>query len=328
MEPADSTTRRPLITVVIPAFKRRRQLELAVRSLFTQTLSPEQFEVFVVDSSPDESNVHMVNALRDQAPCRLECLSKKPEGPGPSRNLGARTGTADIIAFMDSDCEASPEWLIEGLAGFKAPEVGLVQGRTLPDPKAPHNVFSRTIKVEREDFLYETANIFYRREAFENSGGFLHDKRPNAERPLGGEDVDLAWKVKRAGWQSAFANGALVFHEVMPISVLRWFVNHRLYVLPKMLRAYPELRKFLLYGYFYDVIQVWILMALAGVVLAWFSLWSLVLVLPYIWVRGSETSKTLKGPLRLVRVLLYAPRDLASFVLLTAGSLRFGALIL
>ena len=328
MQPDDAETSEPLVTVVIPAFKRTRQLELAIRSLFTQTLQPCRFEVFVVDSSPDDANLHLVSSLSAEAPCRLECLKKVPEGPGPSRNLGARSGRADIIAFMDSDCVASAEWLQAGLVGFAALQVGLVQGKVMPDPAVPHSVFSWTIQVEEENYLYETANIFYRRSAFEAAGGFLHDQRPNAERPLGGEDVDLAWKVKRAGWDSAFADKALVFHEVLQISVLRWFVNHRLYVLPRMLRSYPELRSYLTLGYFFDIVQVWTVLALAGIALAPWSLWSLLLITPYVWARGSEGSRTLKGPLRLLRVLLYAPRDAASLAVLLAGSVRFRALVL
>lgn len=323
-----SIPRGPIVTVVIPAYLRTAKLADAIRSLLLQDMAPEEYEIVVVDSSPDENNFLLVEALKVEARCRLRCLRKTPEGPGPSRNLGANTGRGSLIAFMDSDCKASPGWLRCGVAGFDAPRCGLVQGKTLPEPGAPHSVFNWYIQIEKESYLYETANIFYRRQAFEDAGGFLADMRPTAEKPVGGEDVDLAWKVKRAGWESRFVEEALVYHEVVRMKLIRWFVNHRLYICPKFIRNYPELRQFFVYGYFYEQTQVWVSLAILGVMLAPFTLWTLLLIVPYIAARGSESSRTLPGPLRLLRVALYAPRDCASFAVLVAGSVRYGALLL
>jgi cellulose synthase/poly-beta-1,6-N-acetylglucosamine synthase-like glycosyltransferase len=328
MQDIDKKSPRPIVTVVIPAYLRTAKLAEAIRSLLLQDLPADGYEIVVVDSSPDETNLRLVESLQAEALCSLRCLRKKPEGPGPSRNVGANAGRGNFIAFMDSDCKASPGWLRSGIAGFNSPRVGLVQGKTMPEPGAPHSVFNWYIQIERESFLYETANIFYRRQAFERAGGFLADMRPTAEKPVGGEDVDLAWKVKRAGWESRFVDEALVYHEVVRMRLLRWFVNHRLYICPKFVHDYPELRQFFVYGYFYEPIQVWVVLALFGILLAPLTLWALVLILPYIAARGSESSRTLKGPLRLVRVALYAPRDFASFAVLFAGSLRYGALLL
>jgi cellulose synthase/poly-beta-1,6-N-acetylglucosamine synthase-like glycosyltransferase len=328
MPDIDSNPQMPIVTVVIPAYMRTAKLADAIRSVLVQDIAPDEYEIVVVDSSPDDSNFRLVESLQAEAQCSLRCLRKQPEGPGPSRNLGANSGRGSFLAFMDSDCKASPGWIRSGLSGFSLSRVGLVQGKTMPEPGAPHSVFNWYIQIEEESFLYETANIFYRRQAFEEAGGFLGDMRPTAEKPVGGEDVDLAWKVKRAGWESRFVGEALVFHEVVRMRLLRWFVNHRLYICPKFVRDYPELRQFFVYGYFYEQTQVWVFLALLGALLAPITLWALVLALPYVIARGSESSRTLKGPLRLLRVALYAPRDCASFVVLIAGSLRYGALLL
>src|SRR6185436_4502735 len=105
--------------------------------------------------------------LQKTSRCSLRLVTKPPEGPGPSRNLGARLGRGDVIAFMDSDCEATPSWLGEGEAQFSGNEdLGLVEGRVLPDPNKKFGVFSHSLRIEQESHLYETANIFYRRAAF------------------------------------------------------------------------------------------------------------------------------------------------------------------
>ena len=318
----------PCVTVVIPAYRRPELLRLAVDSLLTQDMDGRTYEVIVVDSSPDDRNETMVRSLNPPPGCSLSFLRKAPEGPGPSRNLGVRTGRGPIIAFMDSDCQADPGWLRAGLDAF-ADGVGLVQGKVLPVDGVPHSVFNRTLRVESESFLYETANIFYRREAFEAAGGFVADLTPNATRPVGGEDVALAWTVKRSGWQSRFTPQALVRHAVFRITPAEWLVEKRLFICPRIVRDFPETRRFFFARYFFDRAQAALFLAVAGG-LGWplWSFWGFAGFLPYLWLRAGEQTVSMRGARRLLRAFFYLPRDLISFGILTAGSVRFRALLL
>lgn len=320
---------RVKVSIVIPAFGRHERLRKAVESAIRQDLDPALFEVIVVDSSPaDDVNEATVRELATRAACRLVCLRKEPEGPGPSRNLGVSHARGEFIAFLDSDCEAAPDWLRTGLAAF-APGIGIVQGRTIPDPSVPRGTLSDFVWIENETFIYETANIFYRREAFDQAGGFpaqadLHGTRDQA---IGGEDVDLAWRVKRAGWESRFEPKALVVHEVVSISPAQWLFNKRLFIYPHIVRSHPYLRQFFFAGYFYDRIHASFALALAGIALAPLHPASLLLSIPWIFLRASEKTR-LRGPFRLLRAAIYFPKDLASFLILAAGSLRFRRVLL
>lgn len=319
--------RKPRVSIVIPAYKRTELLHKAVRSLFEQDLDRDNYELIVVDSSPHPRNVEALRELQAQAPCSMRFYVKQPEGPGPSRNLGAQQARGEILAFMDSDCQATPGWLRAGLAGFED-GVGIVQGKVLPDPAARRGIFTRYVVVEQDSLLFEAANIFYRRHAFEETCGFVRDLDPHADHNLGGEDAELGWQVKRNGWQTRFAPEALVYHEVLPISPLAWLFNKHLYIWPRVARRVPELRRFLFARYFYDRAQACLLAALAGIVLSNWSLAGLLLCAPYVWLRTSEPSQTLRGPLRLLRSLFYLPQDLISLAILTAGSLRHRSLVL
>ncbi|MBI2527825.1 MAG: glycosyltransferase [Candidatus Rokubacteria bacterium] len=317
----------PRVTVVVPAYKRTEMVRMALGSLLAQDLEPDAYEVIVVDSSPDGANLRLVAALAREAPCALRCWAKPAEGPGPSRNLGARQARGEIVAFMDSDCQAAPGWLRAGLAAF-AEGVGLVQGRTLGDPAGTPGIFTWHVEVEEENFIYECANIFYRRAAFEQAGGFGVDLTPRAETPMGGEDVELAWRVKRLGWTSRFARDAVVYHALVPITPWRWLFSKRLFIWPRLKGAVPELRPFFVWGCFLDRAQAGFALGLAGTALAWATPLALVAWAPYAAIRASEPTRTLRGPLRLLRVLLYAPRDALAFLVLLAGSIRFRSLLL
>ncbi|NNC77122.1 MAG: glycosyltransferase [Woeseiaceae bacterium] len=316
------------VSVVIPAYRRPELLRNAVQSVLTQSLAPGRYEVIVVDSSPDDANARLVEQLqRDAGSVSLRLIRKPPEGPGPSRMLGAREARGRVVAFLDSDCRATPGWLEAGLARFDR-DIGIVQGRTLPDPDQPNGVFYRYVVVEAENPYYEAANIFYLRESLADAGEPSRDMTPNDDRPTGGEDALMAWRVKRSGWQSTFAADALVLHEVIPIPKWHWLYEKRMLMLPWLLREIPEIKSKFYLGCFFDRAQAGILLLLVSLSLSPLSPYWLAGCIPYVVVRASEPSETLHGVMRVARVLFYLPRDLITFGLLMIGSLRYRALLL
>lgn len=316
-----------LVTVVIPAYKRPEKLRLAVASAIVQDLDPSLYEVIVVDSSPTLENVELVEELAQDSAVPVTCLHKKPEGPGPSRFLGARQARGRYIAYMDSDCVASPGWLRAGADSFRG-NIGLVQGRVLADPEAALSVFSHYIVIEEETPLYETANVFYRRDLLLATGGFSADLHPEASRPMGGEDVRMGWKVKNMGYDSCFCHDALVYHEIIPLPVWKWIIHKQMYMFPKLVLEIPELRDSFYYRYFFDRAQAGMCAGLLGTLLATISPLALLLWLPYVVVRVSEHSATLKGPIKLLRALFYFPRDISTFLILLVSSIRHRCLLL
>src|SRR5690348_1090813 len=102
------TTLNPLVSVVIPTYKRAELVRKAILSVFSQDLDHSDYELIVVDSSPDDRVMRVVEELRAAAPCSLTLYRKEPEGPGPSRCLGSAHSSGKFIAFLDSDCQASP----------------------------------------------------------------------------------------------------------------------------------------------------------------------------------------------------------------------------
>ncbi|MBY0588208.1 glycosyltransferase [bacterium] len=319
----------PIVTVVVPAYKRPDALRKAILSLLKQDMDPAEYEVIVVDSSPNDTNVKLVEELIPQAKCSLRVIHKEPEGPGPSRNTGAFAGKGRFIALMDSDCEATESWVRLGMEAFHEPAIGVVQGRTLPEPGVPTGVFSWYVKVDQPSFFWECTSLFYRREAFEQIGGFSKEYKVDDTFVIGGEDVDVALRVMRAGWKSRFAPEVLVYHEVQKMEVSRWLYNRRLTVWPMLTKKYPELRQHFFARYFYEPNQAYLLLALASILLAvvW-NPWFAVGAIPYLYHRGKEPSATFRGLLRPLRVIPYLMRDLCSLFILIRSSMHYGCVVL
>ena len=231
------------ITVVVPARDASATIARTLAALAVQDV-PIDYEVVVVDSGSRDDTPEV--AAASGVPTAV--LRNPGGGPASSRNIGVRHGTGGILAFTDADCEPVESWLACGLKALERAEI--VQGKILP--AGQRGPFDRTLTVVREYGLYETANLFVRREVFERVGGFqpvIGDETDS--RPFG-EDVWFAWRAKRTGARTAFADDALVYHEVFPRDFAEFLGEQsRARHFPTLVALIPELRRhFLHHGLF------------------------------------------------------------------------------
>ena len=238
----------PRVSVVVATRDRPQRLTALLRSLEAQTLSPEDFEVVVVDDASSLPEAERVLGLseRDSSPAIRVIHRAEPGGPAAARNEGWRAAGAPLVAFTDDDCVAAADWLETGLSASVAHPGAILQGRTDPIPEEAHrrSPFSRTVVVGRGGPPFETCNIFYPRSVLEAVGGFDETFR----YPVG-EDTDLAWRATRDGAEAVFVPNARVFHAVVELGplgmlrdALRW--EHAVQVFAK----HPELRRAQLHG--------------------------------------------------------------------------------
>lgn len=97
----------PLVSVVIPTYKRADDLLRAVRSALAQTLT--DIEVIVVVEPDDAGARPALATVADPRVCTI--MSPAKRGPAPARDLGANSATGRWIAFLDDDDEWAPEKL-------------------------------------------------------------------------------------------------------------------------------------------------------------------------------------------------------------------------
>ena len=242
------TASEPRVSVVVPVRDRRALLRRLLDALARQTATDH--EVVVVDDHSRDGPEEEVVA--DARAGRCVRLVRNPgTGAVAARRAGVDAAVAPLLAFTDSDCVPEPGWLAAGLARLEA-GADVVQGVTRP-LRRPRPL-ERTVAVDRDDGLYATCNVFYRRTAYDAAGGFDLDAevrlgfRPGSRlRDLGlGEDTLLGWRVRRAG-TAAFAPDAVVHHHVFEpdlVESLRraWTAG----AFPSLVREVPELRDTLL----------------------------------------------------------------------------------
>ncbi len=103
-EPGSST---PRVSVVIPTYNDREHLRACLESVLRQNPPSSSIEVIVVDDGSTDGTAAMV---RERFP-EVRLLTRTNEGAELARNAGVDAATGQLIAFIDSDCVATPHWL-------------------------------------------------------------------------------------------------------------------------------------------------------------------------------------------------------------------------
>jgi GT2 family glycosyltransferase len=292
-----------------------------------QTYPSDRFEVLVVHNRSNDDTEAVVRECNERAQFPIRYFLKDHKGPMPSRQFGVDEASGEIVAFMDDDVIAMPEWLDAGVRCFTE-DVGLVQGRTIPHPEQPRQLLEKTVEVVGPTPYFETCNIFYRRDALVAVGGFSEEFAH--QWAFCGEDTDLGWKVVKAGYGSTFCAEALVYHEVFAVSLKEWlWWPRRLYAWPYLVKKHPEIREHLYRRYFLDRRTALFNLVVVGVLLG--ALWhplAFLLCVPYVVVRYIEPTRHRNPILRTARLVMGLPRAMVFFLALLLGSIWFRSILL
>ncbi len=322
----------PFVTVVVPTYNRREWIRDLMASLRQQTYPPDRYEVIAVDNFSKDGTWEMLQEIEKEGGWQFRCFRNPGQRvPAASRNLGFEQARGDIIAFTDSDCVVSPEWIAEGAAAFQE-GVGVVEGRTNPVPTDPRPVLCRIKTIVAGRSLFDTCNIFYTRQALTHAGGFARDFYDLGYPRYYGEDLDLGYRVKELGYQCVFADKAVVLHHNHPQTLWQWLMESRLvFICPYLAWKHPSARRELLFlRYFlspstalFDIGLVGLAMAIA------IHPYFLLLSLPYVAAKWREKEgRRMNVPLQLARLAGATVRSFVTFVVLAFGSIRFRSLVI
>ncbi|MGI8457557.1 MAG: glycosyltransferase family 2 protein [Propionibacteriaceae bacterium] len=207
-------------SVVIPTYNRPDRVRTCLEHLARQSVPP--VEIVVVDSSPGDQTQAVV-AAADGVIYR-----RNPMGRGAtaeSRAIGLADVTAEVVAFLDDDANARPDWLHQLLLRYADETVGGVGGsalngipgerdhgfanigRLLPDGRLTGFFAADPGRDVVVDHLLG-ANMSFRRAAIDQVGG-IHGGYPGTCLR---EESDLALRLRRTGYHLVYTPDAVVDH--------------------------------------------------------------------------------------------------------------------
>lgn len=211
----------PHFSVIIINFNSGDYLSRAVGALQSQTFS--DFEAFIVDNRSTDASMENLPRLDE----RFTVIKADQNlGFAAGNNLAALQARSDWIVTLNPDAFARPDWLAALAKGIKRnPGVAMFGSvQIMAEDKdrfdgtgdelhisgiayrAGHGRATRTITEDFPVFGPCAAAAAYRRDMFEQAGGF------NERFFCYHEDVDLALKIRRLGGRAMQLHDAFVDH--------------------------------------------------------------------------------------------------------------------
>ncbi len=214
-QPGPATGRLPCVSVIIPVKDRAEELRRCLQSVQRLQYPKERLEVLVVDDGSSDDGPAVARSLG----ASVIPSGGRGRGPAAARNRGASAARGEILAFLDSDCVASEQWLVEIVEAFADPSVAAVGGRVdgmrtssaLDRYEAQMSSLSlgargRSAQLGSDTFYLPSCNLLVRRSAFMDVGGFREELHV-------AEDVDLSWRLRDQGCTIAYVPRGRVLHE-------------------------------------------------------------------------------------------------------------------
>lgn len=164
---------KPFISVVIPTFNRARQVQVALKSVLTQTY-PEYEAIVVDDGSTDGTADALTEAIRLQGSNgkRVRYIFQPNQGQSVARNKGIEKACGEWIAFLDSDDVWLPEkleWQVRAIEHFQGNCRACITDARLVDD------FGKDTTVFRESGRYCQETLGMDAEA---AGGLVTSREP------------------------------------------------------------------------------------------------------------------------------------------------------
>ena len=156
--------KKPFFSVIICGYERPKSLWRLARLLKIQTFS--DFEMIVIDQS--QTPWTGANAFKG-----LDILYMRTGVMSATRakNTGAFLSRGTVLAFLDDDCEPSPNWLACARPWFDDEGVSGLEGAIRSDP-GWNNGREKAGDERSGNAPQKTSNFFARTEVFNRCGGF------------------------------------------------------------------------------------------------------------------------------------------------------------
>lgn len=210
------------IDVIIPVYKPGKELFTLIERLENQTVAVRQIILMNTEEKYFEQLVYGVRFPEEHKKVKVYHLSKREFDHGGTRRRGVKKSDASVFVMMTQDAMPADEYLIENLTAPLQGKVAAAYARQLPNENC--NLTERYVRSfnypeqscvkSLEDLpklgikTYFCSNVCaaYRREVYEELGGFVHHTIFN-------EDMIYAAGAMKAGWKIAYAADARVIHS-------------------------------------------------------------------------------------------------------------------
>jgi glycosyltransferase involved in cell wall biosynthesis len=234
----------PLVTIVLPTYRRPDALEHALAGIAAQADAPFPWEIVVVDNAGDGAVARTVATWHVASALDARCVTEARPGASHARNRGIAEARGEVIAFVDDDVVPRPGWLAAITAPIFAGRCDATGGKVVLDESVPRPAWLADDRVggyltafdpadnerdARPDEWLVTANAAFRATLLRDVGGFDTRLGPKGGSPMVNDDLVLFRRCLEQGASVRFVPTAVVVHELPPSRLRPRYLLRRAY---------------------------------------------------------------------------------------------------
>jgi glycosyltransferase involved in cell wall biosynthesis len=236
-------------SIIIPVYNRPNEIDELLESLTKQDFS-DDFEVLIIEDGSTIKSDTIVEKYKYKSKLNIKYFFKENTGAGASRNFGMQRASGNYFIILDSDVIVPLQYLSEVKKALENHFTDAFGG-----PDAAHESFTpfqkainysmtsvlttggiRGKKQAIGKFQLRSFNLGMSQKAFNEINGFSKMKN--------GEDIDLTFRVWKAGFETQLIKKAYVYHKRR--STIKQFFKQTFgfgTARPKLNKMYPKTGK-------------------------------------------------------------------------------------
>ncbi len=203
------------VAVVVAAYNEERVITRTIQSVLNSDYG--HLEVLVVDDGSQDGTADVVEQAFADDP-RVRLFRKPNGGKASALNYALEHTEAEVFVGVDADTQLAPDAIPLLTAPFSDPKLGAIAGNVRVGNEdgvltmwqsveytTAQNLDRRAMSVLGAVTVIPGAIGAWRRSAVQSVGGYQTDTLA--------EDMDLTWRLRRAGYRLDTQNSALAFTE-------------------------------------------------------------------------------------------------------------------
>jgi len=214
-------TTRKEISIIIPVRNEEKYITRCIDSLINQTYPQEKYEIIVLDGMSTDKTRQILKNFQLEYKNLIRFFDNHKITQVAGRNTGVKYSEGNIIVMFSGHAYADNNFLstIANEFNNSDPDVAVLGANILPAEdeqyfgRAISKVQMSTLGGGSSAFMVSKNNKYvdspgfpaYRREIIFNIG--LYD-----ERFVIGEDIDISWRIKSAGFKLMLCSNAFVYY--------------------------------------------------------------------------------------------------------------------
>ncbi len=206
---------KPFVSVIIAAYNEQKVISKTIESILKSNY--KNLEIIVVDDGSSDGTYDEVKTKFNNEE-RIKLLFQTNKGKAAALNNAIQNSSGAILVSLDADTQMAEDAIPLLIRHFSDPKIGAVAGNVKVGNRI--NILTRWQTIEyvtsqnMDRQAYSLLNAItvvpgaigaWRSIAVNTAGGYISDTLA--------EDMDLTWRLRKAGWKVDTENLALGFTE-------------------------------------------------------------------------------------------------------------------